>query len=129
MNLARTEKFRGKVLDKTGLLTKFYKEFLPFDLTNAQKRVIKEIYSNLKSGLQMNRLVQGDVGSGKTIVAFICLLVAVDSGYQTCLMAPTEILATQHYEGLKDFSEQMGLKIALLTGSTSKKKGQSFMKL
>jgi ATP-dependent DNA helicase RecG len=122
MNLARTEKFRGKVLDRTGLLTKFYKEFLPFDLTNAQKRVIKEIYSNLKSGLQMNRLVQGDVGSGKTIVAFICLLVAVDSGYQTCLMAPTEILATQHYEGLKDFSEQMGLKIALLTGSTNKKK-------
>lgn len=121
MNLTRTEKFRGKVLDKTGLLTKFYKEFLPFDLTKAQKRVIREIYNNLKSGLQMNRLVQGDVGSGKTIVAFICLLVAVDSGFQTCLMAPTEILAAQHYEGLKDFSAKMGLKIALLTGSTSKK--------
>ncbi|WP_339924874.1 ATP-dependent DNA helicase RecG [uncultured Cyclobacterium sp.] len=121
MNLTRTETFRGKVLDKTGLLTKFYQDFLPFDLTNAQKRVIREIYNNLKSGLQMNRLVQGDVGSGKTIVAFICLLVAVDSGFQTCLMAPTEILATQHYEGLKDYSDKMGLKIALLTGSTSKK--------
>ncbi|WP_162416908.1 ATP-dependent DNA helicase RecG [Cyclobacterium roseum] len=125
LKLARTEKFRGKVLDQTQLLTRFYKEMLPFQLTGAQKRVIKEIYADLKSGLQMNRLVQGDVGSGKTIVAFICLLVAVDSGYQTCLMAPTEILANQHYEGLKDYSEQMGLKIALLTGSSSKKKREA----
>ncbi|WP_162342356.1 ATP-dependent DNA helicase RecG [Cyclobacterium salsum] len=122
LKLARTEKFRGKVLDQTQLLTRFYKEMLPFQLTGAQKRVIKEIYADLKSGLQMNRLVQGDVGSGKTIVAFICLLVAVDSGYQTCMMAPTEILANQHYEGLKDYSEQMGLRIALLTGSSSKRK-------
>lgn len=121
LKLARTEKFRGKVLGQTQLLTQFYQKHLPFELTAAQKRVIKEIYADLKSGLQMNRLIQGDVGSGKTIVAFICLLVAVDSGYQTCLMAPTEILANQHFEGLKPYTEQMGLKIAILTGSSNKK--------
>ncbi len=122
LKLARTEKYKGRVLDQTRLLTRFYHDILPFQLTNAQKKVIREIYNDLKSGLQMNRLVQGDVGSGKTIVAFICLLVAVDSGYQTCLMAPTEILANQHYEGLMPYAQQMGLKIALLTGSSSKKK-------
>jgi ATP-dependent DNA helicase RecG len=121
LKLARTEKYRGRVLDQTQLLTRFYHDILPFQLTNAQKRVIREIYNDLKSGLQMNRLVQGDVGSGKTIVAFICLLVAVDSGYQTCLMAPTEILANQHYDGLEPYARQMGLRIALLTGSSSKK--------
>ncbi|SHM33497.1 ATP-dependent DNA helicase RecG [Cyclobacterium lianum] len=125
LKLARTEKFRGRVLSQTDLLTRFYKEHLPFELTEAQKRVIKEIYADLKSGLQMNRLIQGDVGSGKTIVAFICLLVAVDSGYQTCLMAPTEILANQHLDGLKPFTEQMGLKIALLTGSSTKRQRET----
>ncbi|HSI78954.1 MAG TPA: ATP-dependent DNA helicase RecG [Lunatimonas sp.] len=120
LKLTRTEKFRGQPLQQTGLLTRFYNENLPFELTNAQKRVIREIYSDLKSGKQMNRLIQGDVGSGKTIVAFICILVAIDSGAQTCLMAPTEILAFQHYESLKPFAEKMGLQLALLTGSTKK---------
>ncbi len=120
LKLTRTEKFKGQPLNQTGLLTRFYNENLPFELTNAQKRVIREVYTDLKSGKQMNRLIQGDVGSGKTIVAFICILVAIDSGTQTCLMAPTEILAFQHYESLKPFAEKMGLQLALLTGSTKK---------
>jgi len=120
LKLTRTEKFKGQPLNQTGLLTRFYNENLPFELTNAQKRVIKEVYADLKSGKQMNRLIQGDVGSGKTIVAFICILVAIDSGTQACLMAPTEILAFQHFESLKPFAEKMGLKIALLTGSSKK---------
>jgi len=96
---------------------------LPFDLTNAQKRVIREIHADLKSGHQMNRLLQGDVGSGKTLVALLCCLLAVDNGYQTCIMAPTEILANQHYETLKQFLAPLGDKIhvGLLTGSTTKK--------
>lgn len=117
LKLTRTEKFKGQVLNQTGLLTQFYQEHLPFELTGAQKRVIKEAYGDLKSGKQMNRLLQGDVGSGKTMVAFICILIAISSGSQTCLMAPTEILANQHYDGLKKFAELMGLKISLLTGS------------
>ncbi|MCC5935663.1 MAG: ATP-dependent DNA helicase RecG [Lunatimonas sp.] len=120
LKLARTEKFRGQALGQTGLLTNFYQNHLPFDLTDAQKKVTREIFADLKSGKQMNRLVQGDVGSGKTIVAFISILIAVDSGAQTCLMAPTEILATQHFEGLKDYAGKMGLEIALLTGSTKR---------
>ena len=96
---------------------------LPFELTNAQKRVIREIHEDLKSGKQMNRLLQGDVGSGKTLVALLCCLLAVDNGYQSCIMAPTEILANQHYETLKAFLAPLGdaVRIALLTGSTSKK--------
>ena len=96
---------------------------LPFDLTNAQKRVIHEIHDDLKSGRQMNRLLQGDVGSGKTLVALLCCLLAIDNGYQTCIMAPTEILANQHYETLKAFLAPLGdaVHIALLTGSTSLK--------
>ena len=96
---------------------------LPFDLTGAQKRVIHEIHDDLKSGHQMNRLLQGDVGSGKTLVALMCCLLAVDNGYQTCIMAPTEILANQHYETLKEFLAPLGdaVHIALLTGSTSAK--------
>lgn len=120
LKLTRTEKFKGQPLQQTGLLTRFYNDNLPFELTNAQKRVIKEVYADLRSGKQMNRLIQGDVGSGKTIVAFICILVAIDSGAQTCLMAPTEILAFQHYESLKPFAEKMGLQVALLTGSSKK---------
>ena len=118
LKLTRTEKFKGLVLNKTELLTEFYQNHLPFDLTNAQKRVIKEAFGDLKSGKQMNRLLQGDVGSGKTMVAFICILIAIGSGAQACLMAPTEILANQHYEGLKAYAATMGLRIALLTGST-----------
>ena len=120
LKVARVQKFKGQVFKNTELLTKFYEQFLPFPLTGAQKRVIKEVYHDMKSGAQMNRLLQGDVGSGKTIVAFICLLVAVGSGAQGALMAPTEILAIQHYHGLKEFADQMGLNIALLTGSTKK---------
>lgn len=120
MKITRTEKFRGQSLGNTDLLTDFYKNHIPFELTNAQKRVIREIFSDMKSGKQMNRLIQGDVGSGKTMVAFISMLIAISSGAQACLMAPTEILANQHYEGLKQYAEMMGLKIALLTGSTKK---------
>lgn len=120
LKLARVDKFKGKAFADTELLTRFYKEHLPFDLTEAQKRVIKEIYHDMKSGRQMNRLLQGDVGSGKTIVAFICMLLAVGSGSQAVMMAPTEILAVQHYQGLKEFADKMGLTIALLTGSTKK---------
>ena len=96
---------------------------LPFDLTGAQKRVIHEIHDDLKSGHQMNRLLQGDVGSGKTLVALLCCLLAVDNGYQTCIMAPTEILANQHYETLKAFLAPLGdaVHVALLTGSTTPK--------
>lgn len=96
---------------------------LPFELTNAQKRVIREIHEDLKSSHQMNRLLQGDVGSGKTLVALLCCLLAVDNGYQTCIMAPTEILANQHYETLKNFLAPLGdaVHVALLTGSISAK--------
>ena len=120
LKLARIDKFRGMTFNNADLLNKFYNEFLPFDLTDAQKRVIKEIYKDMRSGKQMNRLLQGDVGSGKTIVAFICLLIAISSDTQGAIMAPTEILATQHYIGLKEFADKMGLRIALLTGSTKK---------
>ena len=100
----------------------FYHHVLPFELTDAQKRVIKEIRADMGSGRQMNRLLQGDVGSGKTLVALMSMLIAVDNGYQACLMAPTEILATQHYEGLKELVEPLGLRIELLTGSVPKKR-------
>ena len=120
MKLTRIEKFRGQPLSRTELLTEFYKNHIPFELTNAQKRVIREAFADMKSGRQMNRLLQGDVGSGKTMVAFICMLIAISSGAQACLMAPTEILANQHYEGLSQYATMMGLEIALLTGSVKK---------
>lgn len=110
---------RGFTFSKVGgLFNDFYAHHLPFPLTNAQKRVIREIRSDLGSGRQMNRLLQGDVGSGKTIVALMVMLLALDNGYQAALMAPTEILATQHYESLRSLLEKMPVKIALLTGST-----------
>lgn len=96
----------------------FYTEQLPFELTEAQKRVLKEIRLDVATGKQMNRLVQGDVGSGKTIVALMAMLIAKDNGFQACLMAPTEILASQHFQGLKDMVDAVGMKMALLTGST-----------
>ncbi|MCU0451654.1 MAG: ATP-dependent DNA helicase RecG [Bernardetiaceae bacterium] len=114
----RKQNYRGLVFSRVALLTEFYNRHLPFALTEAQKRVIKEIYADLKSGRQMNRLLQGDVGSGKTIVAFICMLVALDNQAQACLMAPTEILADQHYHGLRAYADRLGLGIARLTGST-----------
>ncbi|MBL0741751.1 ATP-dependent DNA helicase RecG [Chryseolinea lacunae] len=120
MKLIRQEKMRGQIFQDASLLTRFYHDHLPFPLTNAQKKVIKEIYADLKSGLQMNRLLQGDVGSGKTIVGFICMLIAVSAGAQCALMAPTEILAQQHYKSLKRYADMMDISIALLTGSTKK---------
>ena len=96
----------------------FYSNHLPFELTQAQKRVVKEIRGDVRTGAQMNRLVQGDVGSGKTIVALLAMLLAIDNGYQAALMAPTEILATQHYNGLKELCDPAGISVALLTGST-----------
>ncbi len=120
MKLVRQEKFKGLVFNDTAILTRFYKEHLPFALTDAQKRVIREIYADMKSGKQMNRLLQGDVGSGKTIVGFICMLLVVGSGAQAALMAPTEILAQQHYSNLKKYADLMNVSIALLTGSVKK---------
>ena len=121
MKLVRQEKFKGIVFNDVSILTSFYEKHLPFPLTGAQKRVIREIYADMKSGRQMNRLLQGDVGSGKTIVAFICMLLVIGSDAQAALMAPTEILAQQHYANLKKYADLMGLSISLLTGSTKKK--------
>ena len=99
----------------------FYNQFLPFPLTGAQKRVIREIRTDMGAGRQMNRLLQGDVGSGKTLVALMTMLIALDNGFQACLMAPTEILATQHYETIRELVAPMGVNVRLLTGSTRKK--------
>jgi ATP-dependent DNA helicase RecG len=115
---SKRKQLPGQVLKEINLLNEFYKNHLLFELTNAQKRVIKEIYKDLGSGKQMNRLVQGDVGSGKTIVAFIGMLIALDSSAQACLMAPTEILAQQHFQGLKPMADALGISIKILTGST-----------
>lgn len=119
----RNQKLGGFRFDHIGdYFNNFYHHILPFELTQAQKRVIKEIRADMGSGRQMNRLLQGDVGSGKTLVALMSMLIAVDNGYQACLMAPTEILATQHYEGLKAMVEPLGVRIELLTGSVTKKR-------
>ncbi|MER3373170.1 MAG: ATP-dependent DNA helicase RecG [Allomuricauda sp.] len=119
--LVRKHKIKGLPFENVGeIFTSFFENHLPFELTDAQKRVIKEIRGDLGSNAQMNRLLQGDVGSGKTIVALMCMLLAMDNGFQACLMAPTEILATQHYNGLKELLGKMDVKIALLTGSTKK---------
>jgi ATP-dependent DNA helicase RecG len=111
---------KGYAFDEVGqTFLNFYENHLPFELTGAQKRVVKEIRADVRTGAQMNRLVQGDVGSGKTIVALLAMLLAIDNGYQAALMAPTEILATQHYEGLKELCAPAGISIALLTGSST----------
>ena len=118
----RNAKFKGLVFNKVGdYFNRFYIECLPFPLTGAQKRVIKEIRKDMGSGRQMNRLLQGDVGSGKTLVALMCMLLALDNNYQAAIMAPTEILASQHYETISGMLEPLGIKCALLTGSTRKK--------
>lgn len=118
-NLIRKHKIKGHPFDKVGPnFTDFYNHHLPFELTNAQKRVIKEIRNDMGSNAQMNRLLQGDVGSGKTIVALMCMLLAKDNGFQSCLMAPTEILATQHFNGLTELAKAININIKLLTGST-----------
>jgi len=118
LKIARTEKFRGAVINRSDLLNEFYENHIPFELTEAQKRVVKEIYSDFRSGQQMNRLVQGDVGSGKTMVAFLSMLITIGSGFQCAFMAPTEILAEQHFKGLKEQAKPLGIHIARLTGST-----------
>jgi len=120
-NLIHKSRIKGFKFESIGnFFNTFYKEHLPFDLTNAQKRVLREIRQDLGSGAQMNRLLQGDVGSGKTIVAFMSMLMALDNNYQACLMAPTEILAIQHFQGLSELASAMEVNIALLTGSSSK---------
>jgi ATP-dependent DNA helicase RecG len=120
--LAGTVEQRGVVFEKVGeLFNSFYKKHLPFELTGAQKRVVKEIRTDVVKGFHMNRLVQGDVGSGKTIVALMAILLAIDNGYQACLMAPTEILANQHFEGISQLLEPLGVRVELLTGSVKKK--------
>lgn len=122
----RKKKLKGFVFSRVGdHLHFFYKNRLPFALTNAQKRVIREIRRDMGSGRQMNRLLQGDVGSGKTPVAVMCMLIAADNGFQSCLMAPTEILAAQHFETFTRLLEGMPLRVALLTGSTAAKEREA----
>lgn len=112
---------KGHILEKVGThFNNYYQHYLPFTLTEAQKRVIKEIRKDMATGKQMNRLVQGDVGSGKTMVAMLCMLIAIDNGFQTAIMAPTEILATQHYISISEQLKQVGINVRLLTGSTKK---------
>ena len=119
---AQRQKTDGFVMSVVGpRFNYFYKNLLPFPLTNAQKRVIKEIHADMKSGKQMNRLLQGDVGSGKTLVALMVALLAIDNGYQTCIMAPTEILANQHMATLQELLKGSDVRVELLTGSTTKK--------
>lgn len=118
-NLIRKHKIKGLPFERVGEnFTDFYNNHLPFDLTNAQKRVLKEIRNDLGSNAQMNRLLQGDVGSGKTIVGLMCMLLAKDNGFQSCLMAPTEILANQHFNGITELAKELNINIKLLTGST-----------
>ena len=120
-NLQRKQRLKGFPFNQVGeVFNDFYENHLPFELTNAQKRVIKEIRNDLGSSAQMNRLLQGDVGSGKTIVALMCVLLAIDNNFQAVLMAPTEILAQQHYQGIKDLVAHLDIKVNLLTGSVKK---------
>ena len=125
----RQKKFRGLYFERIGeTFNTFYSQNLPFQLTNAQKRVIKEIRKDMGSGRQMNRLLQGDVGSGKTLVALMSMLIALDNGYQACLMAPTEILAAQHYETIVNLLFGMNVRVELLTGSIKGKKREQILK-
>ncbi len=118
----REQKFKGFRFEKVGFnFNKFYNDFLPFELTNAQKKVIKEIRLDVNRNMQMNRLLQGDVGSGKTLVALMIMFLAMDNGFQSCLMAPTEILAQQHFQSITSFLQGMNIRVALLTGSTKAK--------
>ncbi len=117
----RKQKIKGHAFEKVGLyFNRFYSEHLPFDLTEAQKKVIREVRADLGSKAQMNRLLQGDVGSGKTIVALMAMLLAVDNGFQACLVAPTEILAVQHFNGITELLKGIDIRVSLLTGSVKK---------
>lgn len=121
--IIRKSKLKGSVFENVGeKFNNFYNNYLPFDLTNAQKRVLKEIRKDVATGIHMNRLLQGDVGSGKTIVALLTMLLAIDNGFQASLMAPTEILATQHYNAIVDLLKDSNINVALLTGSVKVKK-------
>ena len=121
-NLSNKNRFKGFVFSNVGkYFNTFYNHHLDFKLTNAQKRVVKDIRKDFSSNAQMNRLLQGDVGSGKTIVAILCSLIAIDNNFQTCLIAPTEILAQQHFKSISDSLSKINLNVKLLTGSTSKK--------
>lgn len=125
----RQRRYRGYVFEVVGdYFNTFYSQNLPFELTGAQKRVIKEIRQDVGSGRQMNRLLQGDVGSGKTLVALMSMLMALDNGYQACLMAPTEILANQHYETIKQLLYGMDVRVELLTGSVKKRRREPILK-
>lgn len=125
---ARNRRFKGLMFNRVGdSFNRFYNECLPFSLTDAQKRVVREIRRDTCSGVQMNRLLQGDVGSGKTMVALMAMLLAVDNGFQACIMAPTEILAEQHYANIGRYTEKIGLKVELLTGSIKGKRRQSVL--
>lgn len=125
----RRNKFRGLVFGRVGeIFNTFYSQNLPFQLTGAQKRVIKEMRRDMGSGRQMNRLLQGDVGSGKTLVALMTMLIALDNGYQACMMAPTEILATQHYETISRFLAGMNVRVELLTGNVKGKRRETILK-
>jgi len=133
LNILQTARFRrqklgGIVFPKVGdAFHTFFKDYLPFELTGAQKRVVREIRKDTGSGRQMNRLLQGDVGSGKTLVALLSMLLAVDNGYQACMMAPTEILAQQHYATLMELLKDMNIRVALLTGSIKAKKRKEIL--
>jgi len=121
-NVVRKHKIKGFAFSQVGdYFNTFYHEHLPFPLTNAQKRVLKEIRTDMAREAQMNRLLQGDVGAGKTIVGFMTMLLALDNGFQACLMAPTEILANQHFIGIQEMADKIGVNVALLTGSTKTK--------
>jgi len=126
----RKKKLKGAVFSNVGhYFNTFFKEGLKFELTNAQKRVIKEIRANMGGGVHMNRLLQGDVGSGKTVVGFMTMLLAKDNDYQACMMAPTQILAQQHYDGIRELAEPLGLRVALLTGSVKGKERKSILSM
>ena len=125
----RQHKYRGLMFERVGeVFNTFYNQNLPFQLTDAQKRVIKEIRKDMGSGRQMNRLLQGDVGSGKTLVALMSMLIALDNGYQACIMAPTEILAAQHYETITRLLFGMNIRVELLMGSVKGKKREEILK-
>ena len=127
--LERRNKFRGLIFGKVGeIFNTFYAQNLPFQLTGAQKRVIKEMRRDMKSGRQMNRLLQGDVGSGKTLLALMTMLIALDNGYQACMMAPTEILANQHYETITRFLAGMSVRVELLTGNVKGKRREAILR-
>ncbi|MEG0464289.1 ATP-dependent DNA helicase RecG [Bacteroides sp.] len=125
----RQRKYRGYIFETVGeIFNTFYTQNLPFELTGAQKRVLKEIRQDMGYGRQMNRLLQGDVGSGKTLVALMSMLIALDNGFQACMMAPTEILANQHYESIKELLFGMNVRVELLTGSIKGKRREAILK-